>query len=79
MEDSKQILGTEPVGKLLFKYSLPAIIGMLVNGLYNVVDRIFIGNMPGGWTTCDNWSWGYNAYHNYIAGFWDAFRCGDCD
>ena len=47
MEDSKQILGTEPVGKLLFKYSLPAIIGMLVNGLYNVVDRIFIGNMPG--------------------------------
>lgn len=39
-------LGTEPVGKLLRKYSIPAIIGLLVNGLYNVVDRIFIGNIP---------------------------------
>ncbi|MGL4818467.1 MAG: MATE family efflux transporter [Bacilli bacterium] len=38
-------LGTEPVGKLLLKYSIPAIIGMLVNGLYNVVDRMFIGNI----------------------------------
>ena len=44
---NQQILGTQPVGKLLFKYSLPAIIGMIVNGLYNVVDRIFIGNIPG--------------------------------
>ncbi|MEF9991980.1 MAG: MATE family efflux transporter [Romboutsia sp.] len=42
----QQILGTEPIGKLLFKYSVPAIIGMMVNGLYNVVDRIFIGNIP---------------------------------
>ena len=47
MKDNQQILGTEPVGKLLLKYSLPAIIGMIVNGLYNVVDRIFIGNIPG--------------------------------
>lgn len=47
MSNNQQILGTEPVGKLLLKYSLPAIIGMMVNGLYNVVDRIFIGNMPG--------------------------------
>lgn len=47
MKDNQQILGTEPVGKLLIKYSLPAIIGMIVNGLYNVVDRIFIGNIPG--------------------------------
>ena len=44
---NQQILGTQPVGKLLLKYSLPAIIGMIVNGLYNVVDRIFIGNIPG--------------------------------
>ena len=43
----QQILGTQPVGKLLLKYSVPAIIGMIVNGLYNVVDRIFIGNIPG--------------------------------
>lgn len=47
MSNNQQVLGTEPIGKLLLKYSLPAIIGMMVNGLYNVVDRIFIGNMPG--------------------------------
>src|SRR5699024_4845456 len=45
--DNQQILGTEPIGKLLIKYSVPAIISMMVNGLYNVVDRIFIGNIPG--------------------------------
>jgi putative MATE family efflux protein len=36
-------LGTEPIGKLLFRFSIPAITGMLVNALYNVVDRIFVG------------------------------------
>ena len=36
-------LGTEPVGKLLLRFSIPAITGMLVNALYNVVDRIFVG------------------------------------
>lgn len=43
---NQQMLGTEPIGKLLLKYSVPAIIGMIVNALYNVVDRIFIGNIP---------------------------------
>jgi len=37
-------LGVEPVGKLLIRYSLPAITGMVVNALYNFVDRIFVGN-----------------------------------
>lgn len=46
MNNSQQILGTESIGKLLLKYSVPAIIGMLVNALYNVVDRMFIGNIP---------------------------------
>ncbi|MGL5124110.1 MAG: MATE family efflux transporter [Fusobacteriaceae bacterium] len=43
----KQVLSLEQesVVKLLIKYSIPAIIGMLVSALYNVVDRIFIGNM----------------------------------
>ncbi|GHU71304.1 MATE family efflux transporter [Spirochaetia bacterium] len=36
-------LGIEPVGKLLLRFSIPAISGMLVNALYNVVDRIFVG------------------------------------
>ncbi|WP_297487530.1 MATE family efflux transporter [uncultured Cetobacterium sp.] len=40
-------LETGDIKKLLIKYSIPAIIGMLVSALYNVVDRIFIGNMEG--------------------------------
>jgi len=43
MERTKQ-LGEESIGKLLLKFSIPAIIGMLVNALYSVVDRIFVGN-----------------------------------
>lgn len=40
-------LGVEKIGTLLWKFSIPAIIGMLVNALYNVVDRIFIGQTEG--------------------------------
>ncbi|WP_195945578.1 MATE family efflux transporter [Paraclostridium bifermentans] len=47
MDNSKNILGTESIGRLLLKYSVPAIIGMMINALYNVVDRVFIGNIPG--------------------------------
>lgn len=36
-------LGTEKIGKLLIKYSVPATIGILVSALYNIVDQIFIG------------------------------------
>lgn len=39
-------LANQPIGKLLLKYSIPAIIGMVVNSLYNVVDRMFIGQIP---------------------------------
>ncbi|MGE4585246.1 MAG: MATE family efflux transporter [Sphaerochaeta sp.] len=39
-------LGIEPIPKLLVRFSVPAIVGMLVNALYNVVDRIYIGNSP---------------------------------
>jgi putative MATE family efflux protein len=41
--DAAQRLGVEPVGKLLLRFSIPAISGMLLNALYNVVDRIFVG------------------------------------
>ncbi|MGI6585885.1 MAG: MATE family efflux transporter [Gracilibacteraceae bacterium] len=37
-------LGEEKIPGLLVKYSVPAIVGMIVNSLYNIVDRIFIGN-----------------------------------
>lgn len=40
-------LGIQPIGKLLLKFSIPATIGMLVNALYNIVDRIFIGHGVG--------------------------------
>ncbi|AWZ49433.1 MATE family efflux transporter [Clostridiaceae bacterium 14S0207] len=46
MERSEQ-LRNESIGKLLVKFSLPAIMGMIVNALYNVVDRMFIGNFVG--------------------------------
>lgn len=39
------LLKNEPVGKLLLKFSIPAIVGMMVNALYNVVDRIYIGRL----------------------------------
>lgn len=39
-------LATKPMTKLLIQYSVPAITGMLVNALYNIVDRMFIGNIP---------------------------------
>lgn len=40
-------LATKPVGRLLWDYSLPGVVGMLVMALYNVVDRIFIGQVVG--------------------------------
>ncbi len=39
-------LGEEKISKLLYRFSVPAIVGMMVNALYNVVDRIYIGNSP---------------------------------
>ncbi len=47
MSDNLNALATRPVGKLLWKYSLPAVVGMLVMALYNIVDRIFIGQVVG--------------------------------
>lgn len=47
MEERSRQLVEESVGKLLLKFSIPAITGMLVNGLYNIVDRIFVGNGVG--------------------------------
>ncbi len=43
MSDRNKMLGEEKISSLLWKLSLPATIGMLVNALYNVVDTIFIG------------------------------------
>lgn len=40
-------LGTKPVGKLLWQYALPAIIAMTAASLYNIIDRMFIGQKVG--------------------------------
>lgn len=47
MTDNKTMLGTEPIGKLLFKLAVPTVVAQLINMLYNIVDRIYIGHMPG--------------------------------
>ena len=43
MEKEENILGTEKIGKLIRKFSIPCIISLLVNSLYNIIDQIFIG------------------------------------
>ena len=45
MENKKEMLGTAPVEKLLFKLALPTVIAQLINMLYNIVDRIYIGHI----------------------------------
>ena len=50
MMDNKKAtleLGTKPVGHLLWQYALPAIIAMTASSLYNIIDRIFIGQIVG--------------------------------
>ena len=42
--DSTRHIGTDGIGSLLLKFSLPSITGMLVHALYNIVDRMFIGH-----------------------------------
>ena len=44
---NKEFLGTEPIGKLLVKMAIPTVLAQLVNMLYNIVDRIFIGHIEG--------------------------------
>lgn len=43
IEQKQNILGTEKIGKLIIKFSIPCIISLLVSSLYNIVDQIFIG------------------------------------
>ncbi|MDY5366911.1 MAG: MATE family efflux transporter [Eubacteriales bacterium] len=48
MEKNNQYLGTEPLGKLLFKLAVPSVVAQIINMLYNMVDRIYIGHMAEG-------------------------------
>ena len=47
MSDNKEMLGMAPIGKLLFKLAVPTVVAQLINMLYNIVDRIYIGHIPG--------------------------------
>ncbi len=42
--DENQALGVQPIGKLLVKFAVPCVTGLLIGALYNIVDQIFIGN-----------------------------------
>lgn len=46
MTDKKEMLGSAPIGRLLFRLALPTVVAQLINMLYNIVDRIYIGHMP---------------------------------
>ena len=46
MREDEDFLGKEPVGKLLLKLALPTVTAQLINMLYNIVDRIYIGHIP---------------------------------
>lgn len=46
-EPKQNILGTEPIGRLLLQFSVPTALTLMVNTLYNIVDQIFIGHAAG--------------------------------
>ncbi len=46
MNEDKEFLGKEPIGKLLLRLALPTVAAQLINMLYNIVDRIYIGHIP---------------------------------
>ena len=47
-EAAKKVdLGTGSIGYLLFRLALPAITAQIINVLYNIVDRVYIGHIPG--------------------------------
>ena len=46
-KDATLQLGTRPVGKLLLQYAMPAIVAMTAASLYNIIDRVFIGQVVG--------------------------------
>lgn len=47
MQNKDEAMGTKPIGKLMLQLALPAVAAQFINMLYNTVDRIYIGNIPG--------------------------------
>lgn len=46
MNEEKDFLEKEPVGKLLLRLALPTVTAQIINMLYNIVDRMYIGHIP---------------------------------
>ncbi|MBO5770023.1 MAG: MATE family efflux transporter [Spirochaetales bacterium] len=44
--NNREFLATEPVGKLIWKLSIPTVCAQIINMLYNIVDRVYIGHIP---------------------------------
>ncbi len=44
-KNRSQLMGSQPIGKLLWRFSLPGVIAMLINAMYNMVDTIFVGGL----------------------------------
>ena len=47
MNNDKEFLATEPIGKLLLRLAIPTLAAQMINMLYNIIDRIYIGHIPG--------------------------------
>lgn len=46
MNEDKDFLAKEPIGKLLLRLAIPTVAAQMINMLYNIVDRIYIGHIP---------------------------------
>ena len=62
-------MGSEKIGKLLLKFSIPCVLSLLITALYNIVDQIFIGRGVGYWN-------GAGAYTAGEAGGFGRIRKG---
>ena len=66
-------LENENIGRLLVHYAIPAVIGTMVNALYNIVDRIFIGQGVGASYLRIDFDFPDTTLY---AGIWNVDRCG---
>lgn len=58
-------LGTAPLGRLMLSLALPTVLAQLINVLYNVVDRIYIGHMQGDGNLALTGVGGYASDHHF--------------
>ena len=74
--NDKSFLGTEPIHKLLFRLAIPTVVAQLINMLYNIVDRIYIGPMPANGSLALTGVSEANLEHVVLVGSYIAGRSG---